>query len=318
VANETIRTHFLNHGFLPVGTDAYDLFSRYEDGNILQEKSAVIACAWALSSRALYAVLEDWLCCVFFFDIRTPYFVLYRGQSSVPLQRIIDKLYILSMESGLKEFRVECIERRLLKDYLLVGGYEKKVSCLERDNEYVYKTDELLNLTGRFNYKKRTTCKKFSKMTDLSIVPVNKSNFALCREVEKTWCEEHDCAHCRSFYGCEKEALELMAEIFDENRHFGLVAVAKDRPAGYTICQKINESLAFLYFGKGNMQQLYAYLIYKTFEKYVQAECMNISDDLGMKGLRTFKNELSRHELWPRYSCVYSREFGTCPAGDSR
>jgi hypothetical protein len=314
------RAYFLDHGFLPAGTESYALFSRYEAGNMLQEKSAVIACTWAASSRALYTILEDWLCCVFFFDIRPPYFILYRGGSSVSLQYIIDRLYPLSLEAGLKDFHLECIEKESLKDYLLVDGYEKKVSCLEQDNEYAYKVKDLVNLTGRLNYKKRNTHKKFSEMADLSIVPLNKNNFAFCHEVEKAWCGEHDCAYCRSFYGCEKEALELMAEIFDENRHFGLVAVADGKPAGYIICQKMNETLAFLYFGKGNLQQLYAYLIHKTFDEYIHADYMNISDDLGMKGLRTFKNELSRHELWPRYGCSYSKISGPRgrSAGDSR
>ncbi|MDR2048964.1 MAG: hypothetical protein LBP69_05875, partial [Treponema sp.] len=162
------RAYFLDHGFLPVGTESYALFSRYEDGNTLQEKSAVISCTWALSSMALYTILEDWLCCVFFFNIRPPYFVLHRGGSSVPLQRIIDSLYRLSRRSGLKDFRVECIEKKFLKDYLFVEGYEKKISCLEQDNEYAYKTKDLLNLAGRLNYKKRNTRKKFSEMTDFS------------------------------------------------------------------------------------------------------------------------------------------------------
>jgi hypothetical protein len=156
-AGETqgIRTYFLNHGFRPVGAESYALFSRYEDGNMLQEKSAVIACTWALSGRALYTIIEDWLCCVFFFEIRPPYFVLYRGGSSVSLQHILDSLYRLSRKSGLKDFRVECIEKRVLKDYLLIDGYEKEVSFLEQDNEYAYKTKDLINLTGRLNYKKR-------------------------------------------------------------------------------------------------------------------------------------------------------------------
>jgi hypothetical protein len=309
-----IRTYFLDHGFLPVGAESYDLFSRYEDGNMLQEKSAVIACTWALSSGALYTIIEDWLCCVFFFDIRPPYFVLHQGGSSVSLQHIIDRLYRLSRKSGLKDFRVECIEKKFLKDYLFIDGYEKKVSFLEQDNEYAYKTKDLINLTGRLNYKKRNTCKRFSEMADFSVVPLNKNNFSLCHDVEKNWCREHDCAYCRSFYGCEKEALELMAEIFDESRHFGLVAVAEGKPTGYIICQKMGGALAFVYFGKGNLQQLYAYLIHKTFAEYVHAEYMNISDDLGMKGLRTFKKELSRHELWVRYSCTYSENHS---AGNS-
>jgi hypothetical protein len=300
------RTYFLDHGFLPVTSENYALFSRYENGNMLQEKSAVIACTWFPSSRALYTILDDWLCCVFFFDARAPYFVLYRGDSSVPLQRIIDSLYALSRKSGLNDFRVECIEKRFLEDHLFVDGYEKEIFCLEQDNEYAYKTKDLISLTGRPNYKKRNTCKNFSEMADFSIVPLNKNNFSLCHDVEKNWCAEHNCAYCRSFYGCEKEALEVMAEIFDESRHFGLAAIVEGAPEGYIICQKMSETLAFVYFGKGNQRQLYAYLIHKTFKEYVHAEYMNISDDLGMKGLRIFKKELSKHELWPRYGCSYS------------
>jgi hypothetical protein len=305
-----IRTYFLNNGFLPVGTESYSIFSGYEDGNTLQEKSAVIICSWASSSMALYAVLDGWLCCIFFFDIRTPYFVLHRGSGSVSLRQIIDRLYGLSQKSGLEDFRIECIEKKSLKDYLHVDGYEKKVSFLDQDNEYAYKTTDLINLAGRPNYKRRNTHKKFSGMTDLLVVRIDKNNFALCHEVEKTWCKKHDCAYCRSFYGCEKKALESMAEIFDDSRHFGLVAFVEGKPSGYIICQKMSESLAFLYFGKGNLRQLYAYLIHKTFEEHMHAEYMNISDDLGMKGLQIFKRELGVHVLWERYSCTYFGSSG--------
>jgi hypothetical protein len=268
---------------------------------------------WYATNLGLSQGIGNILSSVFFFERREPYFVLHGEEAGIDLQPVhlqpvIDELYALAEEAEFPRFRVECIDENALSGYILVEGYVKKVEYLERDSEYVYQTGELLNLDGRRNHKKRSFCRRFAQMPELAILPLTRDNIGLSGEVEKTWCADHDCSYCRSFYGCEKDALDRMAEIFDETRHGGLIALEGEKPAGYIIGEKINDGLAFLYFGKGNIQQLYAYLIYVCFNKYIRADRINISDDLGMEGLRTFKQELSRHEQWRRYSISYVRK----------
>ncbi|MDR2551666.1 MAG: phosphatidylglycerol lysyltransferase domain-containing protein [Treponema sp.] len=302
------RNLFLAHGFLPIDAGSYPLYRQYAENGRLQEKSAVIISVWSGSNQGLYRIIRGVLCSVFFFDHRDPYFVLHGEEGADALEPVIDELYGLAEEAAFSRFRIECIDESVLSGYTLIDGYAKRVEYLEKDNEYVYQTKELLNLDGRHNYKKRSFYRKFSQMADLSIVPMTRDNIGLSGEVEKAWCSSHDCAYCRSFYGCEKEALNRMAGIFDEKRHGGLVAFKGDKPAGYIIGENMNSGLAFLYFGKGTIPQLYAYLIYVCFNRYLQADRINLSDDLGMEGLRTFKRELSRYEQWHRYSISYTRK----------
>ena len=97
-----------------------------------------------------------------------------------------------------------------------------------------------------------------------------------------------------------------MTEIFDDKIHQGLFLYINEKLSGYLICEKINEKLSFLYFGKSKVDGGLIFLIYMMYTEYIKnCEYMNISEDMGHEGLRRFKKLLSPYELWHKYIVTY-------------
>jgi hypothetical protein len=169
----------------------------------------------------------------------------------------------------------------------------------------VYSVKDLLDFSGRHNHKKRQMYNKLAQTEGLSFVPVSALNIGSCLEVESQWCAQRDCTECRSHYGCEKEALALMAELYDSQCHSGILGLIDGKPAGYVLCQKMNEKWAFVYFCKGTIPHFFSFLIYKTFEGHMDVLSINLNDDLGIPGMRNFKRRLGPYEQLRRYSISY-------------
>jgi hypothetical protein len=221
----------------------------------------------------------------------------------------VDILYGLCREAGLPFLRIKFIENRFLKEYEELEGYRIKTEFFEDDNEYAFFTKGIVELSGGINLNKRTRIKKFLNDGHISIVPMTNENIRLCFEIEEKWCEGRDFAFCRSFTGCEKEAMAIMAEIFDDRIYTGLFGYYDGVPVGYVISEKRNSELSFLYFGKALIKDLFVYLIYLLVKTHLaDTVYMNMNEDMGNPGLRTFKRHLGVHELWRKNSCTFTKE----------
>jgi hypothetical protein len=307
----TVQQRLKEEGFSPVGKGSYLLFRAYEYDNMLQERSAVIISSWVSAHDGLYKIINGYLCHVYFYDELPIYFVIHSPKNILQLQPIIDILYDLAIKLELPFLQIRYIENRFLEDYRAVPGYEITIEHKTEDNEYAYRIADLLELSGSDCYYKRKRVKKFMDRPDISLHPITNSNVRICTEIENEWCSHQDCDYCGYFCGCEKKAMETMMDIFDETIHTGVFLYHKDIPVGYIICEKRSEKLAFLYFGKANIQDGFVYLIYMMFRNYIKdVEYMNMNDEMGNLGLRQFKQHLSVYELWERKICTFHKKEG--------
>ncbi|MDR2393886.1 MAG: phosphatidylglycerol lysyltransferase domain-containing protein [Treponema sp.] len=295
---------------MPADQKSYPIFKKYEGDSRLQERSAVIIASWSTEFNGLYKTIDGYLCSVYFFRDSPVYFMIHRppGNVDYSLQHIVDRLYELSRSIGLPALSIFAIEARFLAEYQSIQGYDIQIEYKEKNSAYVYRTKDLLELSGSINYYKRKRVKKFMDNPAVLICPLTKGNVHLCLDIEKQWCKAQDCGYCESFCGCEKKALEIMVALFDERIQEGLLCYYEGTPAGYIICEKRSRDVAFLYFGKGIIPDLFLYLIYTMFKRYItDAEYMEINDDMGNRGLQQFKSHLSAYEFWRKYYCVYKR-----------
>jgi hypothetical protein len=305
------RVHdmFRQQGFLPADNASYPVLKNYVQYSGLQEMSPVMIVVWFYIYHGLYKIIDGCLCCVFFYEERPVYFTVHRPRENPgrPLQKIIDVLYDLSRKAGLPFLQIKFVEERFLNDYRAVAGYRIQTEYRDDNSEYAYRIKDLTELPGPDNYYKRKRLKKFVNNGKFSLRPVTQETMHLCVQIEEEWCRRQDCAYCASFTGCEKKAMEAMVDIFDGRLHTGLFLYDEETPVGYIICEKINERLSFLYFGKANVQDGFVYLIYMMYKEYLSgAEYMNISEDMGHPGLRQFKAHLSRHEFWRKYIVTFT------------
>jgi hypothetical protein len=301
---------FKEKGFLPIEGEQYPLFKSYEADTMLQEKSAVIITSWAQANSGIFKIIHGYLCHVYFYDELPVYFVVHGPQEAPEhtLGELVDTLYSLSMEAGLPFLQIRYIEDRFLKNYEILPGYTIKTEFRVEDNEYVYPIKDLLELSGNANYYKRKRVKKIMNMPDISLRPISNETIKICASIEEEWCSHQDCAYCGYFCGCEKEALKVMINIFDDRVQRGLFLYQGEIPVGYIICEKVSETLGFLYFGKANIPDGFVYLIYMMFKDHLPGVTyMNMNDEMGNMGLRQFKIHLSAHELWRRNICTFTK-----------
>ncbi|GMO70231.1 MAG: hypothetical protein Ta2A_18770 [Treponemataceae bacterium] len=298
-------------GFAPVSTESYSIFKKYEQCTVLQEMSATIITSWSFIYNSLYKVVHGYLCSAYLYEGRPVYFTIYRPAETpeCSLQQIIDILYDLSHEAGLPFLQIKFIENRFLPEYESITGYTVKTEFSDDDNEYAFKTKDILELSGTVNYNKRRRIKKFLDSEHVSVRPLTNENIQICFEIEEEWCKHKECSYCESFSGCEKKALELMGCIFDDSVYTGLIGYYDDVPVGYIICEKRDKGLSNSYFGKANIQDYFVYLIHKVVQDYfTDVEYVNMNEDMGNMGLRMFKTNLGIYELWRKNICTYTKE----------
>jgi hypothetical protein len=173
----------------------------------------------------------------------------------------------------------------------------------------VYRTEDLIELSGGINLNKRNRVKKFSAKPNVQLKPITHENIGLCLEIQQQWCLHRDCVFCASFAGCEKKSLEIMTGIFDDRIYDGIYGYIDGNPAGYAVWEKKNETLSYLYFGKAIIQDFFAFLIYTAVKDHLSGVTyFNIGEDMGNPGLRTFKKHMGVHELWKKYLCTYVKK----------
>jgi hypothetical protein len=314
---ETMLYNFFRQkDFLPVGRESYPVFQNYQHDSILMDLCATLITTWGGPLDSVYKNIHGHLCVVWFcheslFHGGVPmYFTVLkpRETSAAPLKAVIDTLFSLSTEAGLPFLSIESIEEQFLNGYQAIEGYDIKTSYSDDHSEYAYRIEDLLNLSGGENFYKRKRVKKCFESQNISFRPITKDTVNICLEIMQEWCQSQDCGYCGSFAGCEKKAVEILIQIFDEQFYAGLFLYQEEKPIGYCICEKTNAKVAFLNSGKSTIQDFFVYLIYIMFKEHLTGfQYMNIGEDMGNSGLRQFKKHLSAHELWKKYLCTFSR-----------
>ncbi|MDR2210713.1 MAG: phosphatidylglycerol lysyltransferase domain-containing protein [Spirochaetaceae bacterium] len=313
---QKIRDFLILRGFLPVTEGSGAVFRSFQYDCVLMDLNATMVTSWGIEFNCVYKIIRNCLCNVWFCD-ENPfygglplYFALHRS-GEIPkdsLRQIIDVLYGISREADVPQLAIGSIDQGLLEDFQSVTGYTVKTEYSEDHSEYVYRTADVLELAGGINLNKRNRIKKFLNKPMVVLDPVTKDNLHLCLEIERQWCRGRDCGYCQSFAGCEKKALEHMKEIFTGTIHRGFIGFIDGLPAGFTICEKISDKSASLFFGKSTVNDFFVYLIYMSVKHFFSdVFYFNINEDMGNSGLRIFKKHLGAHRMWRKYLCIFTR-----------
>lgn len=330
MTEEAVRVYefFRQQGFRPVDQgESYHLFKDYTgDNNVLADMNATVAVIWSFCYNALYKVIYGYLCSVWFCNSNPLYggMMLYfqiqrpRGTPECALGQLVDILYKLSMEGGLPFLQIGTIEDRFLAEYQGIDGYTINAEYSEDHCEYLFRTRDLLELSGGINEDKRRHLNKCSKIPAVSLGPMTKENSRICLEIEEEWCGRQDCPACESFVGCEKKVLTRLVDLFDARIYNGLLLYHAEKPVGYAIWEKVSEKIAFLYLGKSNIRDYFVYLIYNMVKLHLSGvEYLNMGEDMGKMGLRIFKRHLGIYDLRRKYLCTFIKTGGSSGDGSA-
>jgi hypothetical protein len=307
---------FLRERFRAVDKNALPLLRDYQRATVFAEMSAALILAWSFKYHGLYKVMNGVLSIVYFDETQPVYVTLHRLPETPrnALQRTVDALYELSRKAGLPFLQIRCVEERFLKDFEAIDGYDIRSEYRDCDSEYAYRPADFFNMSGHINKDKRGRYNKALRKTDVSFIPVTKKNIGLCVDIQSEWCHDRNCEKCASFFGCEKKALEAMADNFDGRFYKGLLLYSGGVPEGYAIGELLNPNVAVVYFGKSLADDYLFYIVYTlTSACFSDVEYINLDADVGDPGLRMFKRHLGVYELWRKYICTCRKKEEQSP-----
>ncbi len=304
-----LREWFLNKGFVPANKDAVEVYRKYKDYSLLQEMSATIIASWSFIYNGVCKEIDHNLLSVFFYPDRPVYWTIHRGTaSSMSLQDIVDYIYRLSVEAGLPYLKIKMIDEHFLNEYHSIQGYDIECSYIRDDSEYFYKTSDVIETAGKINENKRRVIKTVTRNENVSVINMTNENKHICLDIEHIWCRGRDCDKCDIYSGCEQKAMEIMVDLFDEERYKGLFLCEDNTPIGYCIAEEINNDLWYVYFGKANMTNGFPFLMYTMARDYFNHVIeLNLNEDMGKPGLRYNKTNFSTHRLSNKHICVYRK-----------
>lgn len=173
--------------------------------------------------------------------------------------------------------------------------------------DYIYLTDDLINLAGRKYHGKRNHISYFKNNFDWSFEEINDGNLDDCREMNKKW-EKLNREKNPEEIGNELVAINRAFDNFDYlNLKGGLLRV-NGEVAAYTVGEELNEKTFCTHIEKAYADIRGAYpTINREFAVNMLSsyKYINREDDTGSEGLRKAKLSYYPAILLPKYRAVY-------------
>jgi hypothetical protein len=228
----------------------------------------------------------------------------YRGEppfAFFPLGIDTDKLYdcvqLIHNHCGACVFRP--LTREMTDEFIKVipGAVPRQRRDLF---DYVYSTEQLINLSGKRFHAKRNHINSFCAQYDYKYIKIDKSNLELLRRAAATMFTEHENDELSEEYGAICRALDAFEEL---ELRAGVIMVGDDIVA-YSIGEKMNCDTALIHIEKANRSYNGAYsVINRDFlrAEFSDTKYVNREEDMGREGLRKAKmsyNPLYLNEVY--------------------
>lgn len=171
-------------------------------------------------------------------------------------------------------------------------GHRVAIEEDRASHEYLYDRDELLNLAGNRNARRRHKINQFLKHHTSLFVPLSDELVPHLQAFQNQWME-----HQRS-KGADMELLEgeniFIARQFEKWRDFGLIGGALysgDEMVGYTLAEGCPDGSLQVHVEKANDDILGAYqtVCHAFLERVTDYQVINREEDMGNPGLRQAK-----------------------------
>lgn len=253
--------------------------------------------AWRYYYKFRYKVIAGLLCVIAAPAKAEPYAMMPIG--SVNEENFAQAYHELKEYFAQKGWKF-CFKKLTADDLEFVRKYVSSEDRIvfDRDNsDYLYNTEDLMNLRGKKYDGKRNHINKFKKLYEFEYVPLECSLLDECSRIMEEWCREKDCSCSEGDY-CERSAnLELLRNFRTLGCKGALVKVNGVFEA-FTVGEMLNENTAVIHIekAKNRIDGLFTFIN----QQFVQNEWSNTlyinrEQDLGLEGMR--KAKLSYHPV---------------------
>ncbi len=198
--------------------------------------------------------------------------------------------------------------RKIVKQELgffedFIAGSENIV--FDRDNsDYIYDTQDLIQLKGKKFHSKRNHINKFNKMYSYSYERINMDNICFCFEIMEDWCKGRECGCKRGDY-CERYANAEVLDNYEALGCRGALIKVDGKYKAFTVGEMLNDDTAVIHIEKASfgINGLYTKINQQFCEyEWNNTKYINREQDLGQPGLRKAKLSYNPVRLERKYN----------------
>lgn len=204
-------------------------------------------------------------------------------------------------EKGIFEPVLERADKRLVAE--LEGDPAFEVQPVRAHFDYLYRSQDLIELKGGKYHAKRNHINKLRSQADFSFHPLTKEYLTQCFDLQERWCEWKRCEEDMNLLG-EWDAVGEALANYEALEVRGGVIVIDGKVEAFTFGELLNTETAVVHIEKASpeLPALYS-LINQQFcqEYWSDITFINREQDLGEEGLRRAKLSYHPVELVEKY-----------------
>jgi len=191
---------------------------------------------------------------------------------------------------------------RKLAEELAGAGF--KVSETRDHFDYVYRSEDLIKLSGKKYHSKKNHVNKFRKTYRFSYEPLTGERVAACLEVAELWCKARRC-HQDIDLVDETNSVKDSLRNFEALKIQGGLILVEGRVEAFTLGELLNQDTAVIHIEKADPEIPQAFaVINQQFCEHAWATVpfINREQDLGDEGLRQAKLSYHPARLVEKYA----------------
>ena len=195
---------------------------------------------------------------------------------------------------------------RVSKDFVEKWVDPKQYEIIEdRDNsDYVYLTEDLINLSGNKYHGKKNHISRFMKAYEFEYRNLDLDLVQCCLSLQESWCEIKDCGESPSLMAEDMAIYEALKN-YEELDYTGGVILINSLVEAFSLGEMLNPDTAVIHVEKANpeISGLYA-VINQLFckEAWSGVRYINREQDLGIEGLRKAKKSYYPHHMAEKFT----------------
>ena len=204
-------------------------------------------------------------------------------------------------DKGENEPRIERADQRLVAE--ITGADELIVEPTRDQFDYVYRTDDLIKLSGRKYHQKKNHLNSFLKNYQFTYAPLNENYIKECLDLADSWCQWHRCEEDMNLLG-EWEAIKEALNNFSALKIQGAVIVVNNKVEAFAVGELLNDQTAVVHLEKANseIRGSYAIINQQFCEKiWHDVPHINREQDLAEPGLRQAKQSYNPDHLVEKF-----------------
>ncbi len=291
----------MNLDFKPVELQDKKIFNRYfnEDPPEISELTFTNLFMWQSRYHPVWTELDNVILIILNPDGLSPFGLQPVGQGNKleALDKLLDYL-----EDKTDKPIISRAGERFVRDI----ADDTRFKCIpDRDNsDYVYKTTDLVNLSGRKYHRKKNHLNQFKKSFQHEYRELDTDLVDCFMNMQEEWCRMKECVENPDLLS-EDYAVRRALTFFEDLDYRGGAIVIDGKIVAFSLGEKLNPDTAVVHIEKASpdIPGLYT-AINQMFIKnaWHEADFINREQDLGLEGLRKAKESYLPHHMINKFT----------------